>query len=164
IGYTSSSIGFDGHSCGVQVSIGQQSRDIASGVDTSWGSRAGERRDPFDDQGAGDQGFMVGYASDDTPQLMPLPIWLAHRLAERLAFVRKEGIVAGLRPDGKTQVTIAYDGDRPVALDSLVVSAQHDADVTSAWLRSAIAAEVVAPEIGRASWRETVITRHRNRR
>ncbi|HLV05478.1 MAG TPA: methionine adenosyltransferase [Actinomycetaceae bacterium] len=145
IGYTSSSIGFDGHSCGVQVSIGQQSRDIASGVDTSWESRAGERRDPFDDQGAGDQGFMVGYASDDTPQLMPLPIWLAHRLAERLAFVRKEGIVAGLRPDGKTQVTIAYDGDRPVALDSLVVSAQHDADVTSAWLRSAIAAEVVAP-------------------
>ncbi|WP_299273913.1 methionine adenosyltransferase [uncultured Georgenia sp.] len=145
IGYTSSSIGFDGHSCGVQVSIGQQSPDIASGVDTSWESRAGERRDPFDDQGAGDQGFMVGYASDDTPQLMPLPIWLAHRLAERLAFVRKEGIVAGLRPDGKTQVTIAYDGDRPVALDSLVVSAQHDADVTSAWLRSAIAAEVVAP-------------------
>jgi len=145
IGYTSSSIGFDGHSCGVQVSIGQQSPDIASGVDTSWESRAGERRDPFDDQGAGDQGFMVGYASDDTPQLMPLPIWLAHRLAERLAFVRKEGIVAGLRPDGKTQVTIAYDEDRPVALDSLVVSAQHDADVTSAWLRSAIAAEVVAP-------------------
>jgi len=145
IGYTSSSIGFDGHSCGVQVSIGQQSPDIASGVDTSWESRAGERRDPFDDQGAGDQGFMVGYASDDTPQLMPLPIWLAHRLAERLAFVRKEGIVAGLRPDGKTQVTIAYDGDRPVALNSLVVSAQHDADVTSAWLRSAIAAEVVAP-------------------
>src|SRR5690625_4988173 len=136
IGYTSSSIGFDGHSCGVQVSIGQQSPDIASGVDTSWESRAGERRDPFDDQGAGDQGFMVGYASDDTPQLMPLPIWLANRLAERLAFVRKEGIVAGLRPDGKTQVTIAYDGDRPVALDSLVVSAQHDADVTSAWLRS----------------------------
>src|SRR5690606_3885712 len=143
--YPSSSIGFDGHSCGVQVSIGQQSPDIASGVDTSWESRAGERRDPFDDQGAGDQGFMVGYASDDTPQLMPLPIWLAHRLAERLAFVRKEGIVAGLRPDGKTQVTIAYDEDRPVALDSLVVSAQHDADVTSAWLRSAIAAEVVAP-------------------
>ncbi|WP_324653886.1 methionine adenosyltransferase [Georgenia sp. H159] len=145
IGYTSSSIGFDGHSCGVQVSIGQQSPDIASGVDKSWENRAGEGRDQFDEQGAGDQGFMVGYASDDTPQLMPLPIWLAHRLAERLARVRKEGIVPGLRPDGKTQVTIGYDGDRPVALDSLVVSTQHDADVTAEWLRSAVAAEVVAP-------------------
>ncbi|WP_230976579.1 MULTISPECIES: methionine adenosyltransferase [Georgenia] len=145
IGYTSSAIGFDGHSCGVQVSIGQQSPDIASGVDKSWENRTGETHDPYDDQGAGDQGFMVGYASDDTAQLMPLPIWLAHRLAERLARVRKEGIVPGLRPDGKTQVTIAYDGDRPVALDSLVVSTQHDADVTSAWLQSAVAAEVVAP-------------------
>lgn len=145
IGYTSSAIGFDGHSCGVQVSIGQQSPDIATGVDTSWEDRAGESRDRYDTQGAGDQGFMVGYASDDTPQLMPLPIWLAHRLAERLTHVRKEGIVPGLRPDGKTQVTIAYDGDRPVALDSLVVSTQHDADVTSEWLRSAVASEVVAP-------------------
>ncbi len=145
IGYTSSSIGFDGHSCGVQVSIGQQSPDIASGVDTSWEDREGEGHDPYDVQGAGDQGFMVGYASDDTPQLMPLPIWLAHRLSERLARVRKEGIVPGLRPDGKTQVTIGYDGDRPVSLDSLVVSTQHDADVTSAWLRSAVASEVVVP-------------------
>ncbi len=145
IGYTSSAIGFDGHSCGVQVSIGQQSPDIASGVDKSWEARTGDGHDRYDDQGAGDQGFMVGYASDDTPQLMPLPIWLAHRLAERLAQVRKEGIVPGLRPDGKTQVTIAYDGDRPVALDSLVVSTQHDAEVTQEWLRSAVADEVVAP-------------------
>ena len=145
IGYTSSAIGFDGSSCGVQVSIGQQSADIASGVDKSWENRAGQGRDDYDDQGAGDQGFMVGYASDDTAQLMPLPIWLAHRLAERLAEVRKQGILPGLRPDGKTQVTIGYDGDRPVTLDSLVVSTQHDADVTTAWLQSAVAEEVVAP-------------------
>ncbi|MEE6281066.1 methionine adenosyltransferase [Georgenia sunbinii] len=146
IGYTSSSIGFDGDSCGVQVSIGQQSPDIASGVDKSWENRTGTgEQDPFALQGAGDQGFMFGYADDDTPQLMPLPIWLAHRLAERLAFVRRNGIVPSLRPDGKTQVTIGYDGDRAVSLDSVVVSSQHDADVTQAWLRSAIAAEVVAP-------------------
>ncbi len=145
IGYTSSAIGFDGNSCGVQVSIGQQSPDIASGVDSSWELREGEAGDPLDRQGAGDQGFMVGYASDDTPELMPLPIWLAHRLAERLAYVRKEGVLPGLRPDGKTQVTIGYDGERAVTLDSLVVSTQHDADVTTAWLRSAVAAEVVRP-------------------
>ena len=145
IGYTSSAIGFDGNSCGVQVSIGQQSPDIASGVDSSWELREGQGHDPLDEQGAGDQGFMVGYASDDTPELMPLPIWLAHRLAERLAHVRKNGILPGLRPDGKTQVTIGYDGERAVTLDSLVVSTQHDADVTTAWLRSAVAEEVVRP-------------------
>ncbi|MFC4555137.1 methionine adenosyltransferase [Georgenia faecalis] len=146
IGYTSSDIGFDGHSCGVSVSIGQQSPDISAGVDKSLENRAGEDAyDPLDAQGAGDQGLMFGYAADDTPQLMPLPIWLAHRLSERLAAVRRAGSVPALRPDGKTQVTIGYDGDRPVRLDTLVVSTQHDDGVDQTWLRAAIAAEVVAP-------------------
>ncbi|MEE6272231.1 methionine adenosyltransferase [Georgenia sp. MJ206] len=146
IGYTSSEIGFDGHSCGVSVSIGQQSADIAAGVDKSWENRDGAGAfDPLDAQGAGDQGLMFGYASDDTPELMPLPIWLAHRLSERLALVRKEGLIPNLRPDGKTQVTIGYDGDRPVSLDSLVVSTQHDDGVGQDWLRSAVTDEVVTP-------------------
>ena len=115
IGYTSSAIGFDGDSCGISVSIGQQSPDIAAGVDKALEIREDSADlDPLDAQGAGDQGLMFGYASDDTPTLLPLPIWLAHRLAERLTLVRKEGIVPGLRPDGKTQVTIGYDGDRAV--------------------------------------------------
>lgn len=130
IGYTSSDIGFDGDSCGVSVSIGQQSPDIAQGVDKALEARqdAGDL-DPLDLQGAGDQGLMFGYASDDTPSLLPLPIWLSHRLAERLTQVRKEGIVPGLRPDGKTQVTVAYDGDRAVKIDTIVLSTQHDPDV-----------------------------------
>ncbi|MFB9953855.1 methionine adenosyltransferase [Cellulomonas denverensis] len=130
IGYTSSDIGFDGDSCGVSVSIGQQSPDIAQGVDKALEARqdAGDV-DPLDLQGAGDQGLMFGYASDDTPSLLPLPIWLSHRLAERLTQVRKEGIVPGLRPDGKTQVTVAYDGDRAVKIDTIVLSTQHDPDV-----------------------------------
>ncbi len=130
IGYTSSDIGFDGSSCGVSVSIGQQSPDIAQGVDKAIEVRqdAGDL-DPLDQQGAGDQGLMFGYATDETPQLMPLPVWVAHRLAERLTAVRKQGIISGLRPDGKTQVTIGYDGERPVTLDTIVLSTQHDADV-----------------------------------
>jgi S-adenosylmethionine synthetase len=152
IGYTSSEIGFDGHSCGVSVSIGQQSADIAAGVDKSWENRAGDTEfDPLDAQGAGDQGLMFGYASDDTPELMPLPIWLAHRLSERLALVRKQGVIPNLRPDGKTQVTIGYEGDRPVRLDSLVVSTQHDDGVGQAWLRSAVTEEVVAPVLRAAA-------------
>ena len=147
IGYTSSRIGFDGDSCGVSVSIGQQSPDIAQGVDKAWEMRQDATDlDPLDAQGAGDQGFMFGYASDETPSLMPLPIWLSHRLAERLALVRKEGIVEGLRPDGKTQVTIGYDGDRPVRVDTVVVSTQHDPDVQlETALMPAIAEHVVAP-------------------
>ncbi|ACZ30741.1 S-adenosylmethionine synthetase [Xylanimonas cellulosilytica DSM 15894] len=146
IGYTSSAIGFDGSSCGVSVSIGQQSPDIAQGVDKSAEQRDDAAdHDPLDAQGAGDQGLMFGYACDDTPQLMPLPAWLAHRLAERLAEVRRTGEVAGLRPDGKTQVTIAYDGDRPVRLDAVVVSTQHHEDVLQETLAKEIATKVVAP-------------------
>ncbi len=129
IGYDSSTKGFDGASCGVEVSIGQQSPDIAQGVDTAFENRTGGV-DPLDKQGAGDQGLMFGYACGDTEELMPLPIYLAHRLAERLTAVRKSNDVAYLRPDGKTQVTIAYDGDKAVKLDTVVLSTQHAADVS----------------------------------
>src|SRR6478735_6886156 len=129
IGYDSSTKGFDGASCGVSASIGQQSPDIAQGVDTAFESRTGGV-DPLDKQGAGDQGLMFGYACDDTAELMPLPIFLAHRLSERLSAVRKSGDVAYLRPDGKTQVTIAYEGDRAVRLDTVVLSTQHAPDVS----------------------------------
>ncbi|MGV8977501.1 MAG: methionine adenosyltransferase [Cellulomonas sp.] len=147
IGYTSSRVGFDGDSCGISVSIGQQSPDIAQGVDKALEARVDSSdHDPLDLQGAGDQGLMFGYASDDTPSLMPLPIWLAHRLAERLALVRKEGVIHGLRPDGKTQVTIGYDGDRAVRLDTVVISTQHDPDIQlETYLAGAVAEHVIAP-------------------
>jgi S-adenosylmethionine synthetase len=148
IGYTSSAIGFDGDSCGVSVSIGQQSPDIAAGVDKALELRVDSGDlDPLDAQGAGDQGLMFGYATDETPTLMPLPIWLAHRLSERLAEVRKTGELAGLRPDGKTQVTIGYDGDRPVRIDTVVLSTQHDADVVQEKLQREIADRVITPVI-----------------
>jgi S-adenosylmethionine synthetase len=152
IGYTSSAIGFDGDSCGVSVSIGAQSPDIAQGVDKAWELRQDdEDLDPLDAQGAGDQGLMFGYATDETPSLLPLPIWLAHRLSERLAQVRKEGIVPGLRPDGKTQVTIGYDGDKPVRVDTVVLSTQHDPGVhLETQLEPAIAEHVVGPVLARA--------------
>ncbi|HIZ36635.1 MAG TPA: methionine adenosyltransferase [Candidatus Ruania gallistercoris] len=130
IGYTSSDIGFDGASCGISLSIGQQSSDIAQGVDKSLESRTDDTgHSDFDLQGAGDQGLMFGYATDETPQLMPLPILLAHRISARLTRVRKTGVLPGLRPDGKTQVTIGYDGDRPVRLDTVVLSTQHEAEL-----------------------------------
>jgi S-adenosylmethionine synthetase len=129
IGYDSSKKGFDGRSCGVQVAIGAQSGDIAQGVDDAYEERRDHSVDPLDRQGAGDQGLMFGYACDDTPELMPLPITIAHRLAERLTEVRKDGTLPYLRPDGKTQVTIEYDGDRPVRVDTVVVSSQHAGDI-----------------------------------
>jgi S-adenosylmethionine synthetase len=129
IGYDSSDKGFDGNSCGVSLSIGQQSQDIAQGVDDAYEKRLDSSVDPLDLQGAGDQGLMFGYACEDTKELMPLPISLAHRLAQRLSAVRKSGELAYLRPDGKTQVTIEYDGDRAIALNTIVISSQHSADV-----------------------------------
>ena len=129
IGYDSSDKGFDGNSCGVSLSIGQQSSDIAQGVDSAFEKRISSSSDPLDLQGAGDQGLMFGYACDDTPELMPLPISLAHRLAMQLSSVRKSGAVDYLRPDGKTQVTIEYDGDKAVALNTIVISTQHSPSV-----------------------------------
>ncbi|MFF7642779.1 methionine adenosyltransferase [Streptomyces canus] len=129
IGYDSSTKGFDGASCGVSVSIGSQSADIAQGVDTAYESRVEGGDHELDRQGAGDQGLMFGYASNETPELMPLPIHLAHRLSRRLTEVRKDGTLPYLRPDGKTQVTIEYQGSRPVRLDTVVVSSQHAADI-----------------------------------
>ena len=129
IGYDSSDKGFDGNSCGVSISIGQQSQDIAQGVNDAFESRVSSSSDPLDLQGAGDQGLMFGYASNDTPELMPLPISLAHKLAQQLTKVRKDGTLSYLRPDGKTQVTIEYQGDKPVALNTVVISSQHASDI-----------------------------------
>ncbi|MGN6523784.1 MAG: methionine adenosyltransferase, partial [Actinomycetes bacterium] len=114
---------------GISVSIGSQSSDIAQGVDAALESRSGEGIDPLDRQGAGDQGLMFGYACEDTPELMPLPIWLAHRLSAQLSAVRKDGTLPYLRPDGKTQVTIEYDGDKAARIDTIVVSSQHAGDI-----------------------------------
>ncbi|KGA18748.1 S-adenosylmethionine synthase [freshwater metagenome] len=129
IGYDSSVKGFDGNSCGVSISIGQQSQDIAQGVNDAFEHRVDSAVDPLDLQGAGDQGLMFGYACDDTKELMPLPIYMAHQLAQQLTAVRKSGALGYLRPDGKTQVTIEYDGDKAVAIDTIVISSQHAEEV-----------------------------------
>jgi S-adenosylmethionine synthetase len=148
IGYDSSKKGFDGASCGVSVSIGSQSPDIAQGVDDAYEARVEGDTDELDRQGAGDQGLMFGYACTDTPELMPLPIALAHRLSRRLAAVRKDGTVPYLRPDGKTQVTIEYDGHKAVRLDTVVLSTQHASDIDlENLLTPDIREQVVAPEI-----------------
>ena len=146
IGYNSSEVGFDSQSCGISISLGKQSPDIAQGVDDAFERRSDSSADPLDLQGAGDQGLMFGYACNDTPELMPLPIAMAHRLAEQLAKVRKNGTLAYLRPDGKTQVTIEYDGHRPVRLDTVVVSTQHDEGVDlERVLQKDLMREVIAP-------------------
>lgn len=146
IGYNSADMGFDGSTCGVQVSIGQQSPDIAGGVDRALEVREGaSSTDLRDVQGAGDQGMVFGYACDETPDLMPAPIWLAHRLSERLAYVRKHEVVEGLRPDGKTMVTVLYDGIKPVAVDNVLVSTQHDPDLHGLVLEDLVSRYVVQP-------------------
>ena len=152
IGYDSSRKGFDGESCGVSVSIGSQSPDIAQGVDRAYESRVEHTDDEVARQGAGDQGLMFGYACDETPELMPLPIHLAHRLAERLTAVRKDGTVPYLRPDGKTQVTIEYVDGRPVRVDTVVVSTQHADDIDlDTLLAPDIREHVVEPELAKLS-------------
>ncbi|MBC7591673.1 MAG: methionine adenosyltransferase [Salinibacterium sp.] len=148
IGYNSSDVWFDGRSCGVSVSIGGQSPDIAQGVDNAIESREQSSIDDGDVQGAGDQGLMFGYATNETPELMPIPIWLAHRMAEKLAAVRHAGEVDYLRPDGKTQVTIGYDGVVPRTVDTVVLSTQHSPDISTEDLRREIEELVVRPVLG----------------
>jgi len=149
IGYDSSTRGFDGEFCGVAGSIGEQSPDINAGVYESLEVRQGIAADEYDRQGAGDQGIMFGYASNETNVLMPAPIWLAHRLSERLTKVRKDGLLTELRPDGKTQVTLGYDSNNvPVSVDTVVVSSQHTASYDLADLRADIEKHVIAPVLG----------------
>lgn len=145
IGYTSSDIGFDGSSCGVSVSIGQQSPDIAQGVDAGLEIREGSSQDRFDSQGAGDQGIMFGYATDESPTLMPVAIHTAHRLAEKLSSVRKNGVLDFLRPDGKTQVTIGYEGSVAKSIDAVVLSTQHNPGIELDELREAVKREIIDP-------------------
>ena len=145
IGYDSSDVWFDGRSCGVSVSIGGQSPDIAQGVDHAYESREGASIDALDQQGAGDQGIMFGYAVRETPELMPVPIWLAHRLAERLARVRKDGELDYLRPDGKTQVTVGYDGQTARTIETVVLSTQHATSVSTEQLRAEVEELVIRP-------------------
>ena len=143
IGFTSSEVGFDGNSCGVNIAIGDQSQEIADGVTTSQEVREQASTEETDQSGAGDQGLMFGYASNETPEFMPLPIATAHRLSRRLSQVRHEGIVEGLRPDGKTQVTFAYDGETPAFIDTIVISTQHDPGFTGAALEQALREHVI---------------------
>ncbi len=145
IGYNSSEIGFDGNSCGVSVSIGKQSPDIAAGIDRSLELRDGTTRASLDNQGAGDQGLMFGFACKETPTLMPLPIQLAHSLSKKLAEIRKTNTLDFLRPDGKTQVTIAYDGHKPVSVQTVVLSTQHSASVSQKDLEEAVRELVIDP-------------------
>lgn len=149
IGYTRAKFGFDADTCGVVTSIKEQSPDIAQGVETAWEMREGlvGPEEELERQGAGDQGMMFGYATDETPELMPLPITLAHRLAMRLAEVRKTQLLPYLRPDGKTQVTVEYEGDRPVRIDAIVVSTQHHPDVSLKTLEEDVLAQVVRPVV-----------------
>jgi len=149
IGYDSSDVWFDGRSCGVSVSIGGQSPDIAQGVDSAFETREGMSVDKLDQQGAGDQGIMFGYATTETPTLMPLPIWLAHRMSERLAEVRHEGVVDYLRPDGKTQVTVGYDGSTPSTIATVVLSTQHSPKVSTEHLRAEVEELVIRPVLNR---------------
>jgi S-adenosylmethionine synthetase len=151
IGYTSSDIGFDGSSCGVSMSIGQQSPDIAQGVDVGLELREQKSSDPYDMQGAGDQGIMFGYATDETPTYMPIAISLAHQLSEKLAAVRKQGTVDFLRPDGKTQVTVGYDGAVPKTAETIVVSTQHRSGVSQTDVADAVRKLVIEPVLAKSN-------------
>ncbi|AOZ72628.1 methionine adenosyltransferase [Boudabousia tangfeifanii] len=150
IGYNSSQVGFDGNSCGVSVSLGSQSPDIEAAVNTSLEQRNATSADDLDLQGAGDQGIMFGYACQETPDLMPAPIWLAHRLARQLTKVRKDGTCPGFYPDGKTQVTLGYDQDRPVSLNNVLVSTQHSADLSLADVQAQVKEFVIDPVLAEA--------------
>ena len=145
IGYTSSDMGFDADSCGVTVSVGEQSQEIGDGVTTSAEHRAGDIADELDQQGAGDQGIMFGYATNETPSYMPMAIWTAHRMAERLTEVRRSGQLAFLRPDGKTQVTLGYDGATPKTVETVVLSTQHSPEISQADLAEAVERVVIRP-------------------
>jgi S-adenosylmethionine synthetase len=158
IGYNSSEVGFDGSNCGVTVSIGAQSPDIAQGVDVALEEREGAAADDLSRQGAGDQGIMFGFATTETPQLMPVPIWLAHRLAERLAEMRKDGHVDYLRPDGKTQVTVGYEGHVPRTVDTVVLSTQHAPGVGERALEAEIRELVIDPVLAQAGLDHSNVT------
>lgn len=145
IGYTSSEMGFDADSCGVTVSVGEQSNEIGASVTTSAEHRAGDDADPDDLQGAGDQGIMFGYATNETPSYMPMAIWAAHRIAERLTKVRRSGELGFLRPDGKTQVTIGYEGDVPRTVETVVLSTQHGPEISHADLAESVERLVIRP-------------------
>ncbi|MBQ8151913.1 MAG: methionine adenosyltransferase, partial [Firmicutes bacterium] len=145
IGYNTSDYGFDGNACAVITSIDEQSGDIAMGVDKALEYKEGDLDDELEETGAGDQGIMFGFACDETPELMPMPISLAHRLARRLTEVRKNGTLSYLRPDGKTQVTVEYEDDIPVRVDTIVISTQHDDDVTLDQISRDMIEQVVVP-------------------
>lgn len=155
IGYTRAKYGFDFLTAGVMTSIGQQSADIAQGVNKALEARSGDH-DPYDEVGAGDQGLMFGFASQDTPELMPLPIMLAHKLCKRLADVRKNGTLNWLRPDGKSQVTVKYENERPVSVDKVLISTQHHPDISQEEIRAGIIEHVIRPTLGDQWWNDSV--------
>jgi len=158
IGYNSSDIGFDGKSCGVSVSIGEQSRDIAQGVDSGFEVREHDSRDSDDIQGAGDQGLMFGYATNETPTLMPAALSLSHQLSQRLAFARKEGLLDFLRPDGKTQVTIGYENNTPRTVETVVLSTQHNPHISTEELRREVERVVIIPVLESSSLDSSQVT------
>jgi S-adenosylmethionine synthetase len=162
IGYTSSDMGFDADSCGVTVSVGEQSQEIGDGVTTSAEHRAGDDGDALDQQGAGDQGIMFGYATNETPTYRPMAIWTAHRIAERLTEVRRSGQLAFLRPDGKTQVTLGYDGATPKTVETVVLSTQHSPDISQADLAEAVERVVIRPVLEETGLDISNVTLHIN--
>lgn len=152
IGYNGAETGFDGNACGITLSIDHQSPDIAAGVSESWEARQGIAQDAFDQQGAGDQGLVFGYACDETPDLLPAPIWLAHRLARKLESVRRNQSLDYLRPDGKTQVTVQYEQGKPVGVQTVVISTQHKPQADLSQLRRDLFEQVIKPTLEKITW------------